>query len=327
MKERQHPTGRIHGAVTALCFVALMSGNPAFAAEGVADGDNPPPGVLDNAHSTASDQVRRFGAWVDSFFTDENYVAEVNKTFLRLRLDNFSELYEGSSIKGKARLHLKLPALNDRLRIEILSPGESEDAERAGAPDTASPPPGTTDDRTTAGISYILRALEERSVILRAGLGFDGYSPDPFVGARYRETIPLNDDWSLRFIQRLRYYSLSGLDSRTTIDADRVLEDNTLFRASVNGTWLEEQPDYFYNVSFALYRPIDDQSAVQYEIVNEFKTDPHRLDRITARIAHRQRIYRDWLVFEVAPQVSFPDARDFKPVLGILFRLEAVFGG
>lgn len=327
MTERQYWAYRAVGWTTAVCFVAFLSVSSTLAAGGTADEPPAEPGVLDSMHSAASDRVRNFGAWVDSFFANEDYVAEINKTYLRLRLDSYSELYDGTTVEGKARLHLKVPALTDRLRVEILSPGETDDFEQSAPSDVGNADSGATTDKSSAGISYVLKALEKRSIILQAGMDFEKYTPDPFAGARYRETVSITDNWSMRFVQRLRYYSLNGLESRTTLQFDRLFDKNTLFRTGIDGTWLQEQPDYFYNVSLALYRPIDERSAVQYEVIGQFKTDPHRLDRITARIAHRQKIYRDWLVFEVAPQVSFPDEREFRPVPGILFRLEAVFGG
>ena len=169
--------------------------------------------------------------------------------------------------------------------------------------------------------------MKERSIIAQLGLDFDGYTPNPYVGGRYRELLPINDKWNFRLTERIRFYSVDGLESRTSLDFERLLEEDMLFRTSLNGTWLQEYPDYFYSLGFSLFRPLDDKSAVEYQLINGFRTHPHRLDQITVRIRHRQKIWRDWLVFEAAPQVSFPDEREFKPVPGILFRLEATFGG
>jgi hypothetical protein len=286
-----------------------------------------PGNVIDWGHDNTSDRVRRLGAWLDEFFADENYEAEVNTSLLRIRLDSFSELYEGTEVDGRARLHLVLPALRKRVRFEILSPGEPDDLEGDSAAATSQPQPGAVEDKTTAAISYFVKMVKDQSLIIRLGTTFDGYTPNPYVGARFRQLWELNEDWNFRFTQRLRFYSIDGLESRTSFDFERALEDEMLFRTSIDGTWLQEDPDYFYNVGFALFRPLDEKSAVEYQLVNSFKTDPHRLDRITTRIRHRQKIWRDWLLFEVAPQLSFPDDRDFKPVPGILFRLEATFGG
>ena len=293
-----------------------------------ADADESPTGnVIDQGYAGTSDRVRRVGAWLDQFFADENYEAEVNKSLLRIRLDSFSELYEGTEVDGKVRLHLVLPALRDRVRFEFLSPGEPDDLEGDGSVASSQRQPGTSEEKTSAAISYFVKAVEDRSFILRLGSTFDGYTPNPYVGARYRQLWDLNKNWDFRFTERLRFYSIDGLESRTSFDFERALEEDMLFRTSIDGTWLQEYPDYFYNVGLALFRPLDEKSAVEYQLVNSFKTDPHRLDRITVRIRHRQKIWRDWLIFGVAPQVSFPDEREFKPVPGILFRLEATFGG
>lgn len=296
--------------------------------EAAADADESPPGnVIDQGHAGTSNRVRRLGAWLDQFFADENYEAEANKSLLRIRLDSFSELYEGTQVDGKVRLHLVLPALRDRVRFEILSPGETDDLEGDSATAGSQSQPGAVEDKTTAAISYFVKMVKDQSFIVRLGTTFDGYTPNPYVGARFRQLWELNEDWNFRFTQRVRFYSIDGLESRTSFDFERALEEDMLFRTSIDGTWLQEDPDYFYNVGFALFRPLDEKSAVEYQLVNSFMTDPHRLDRITARIRHRQKIWRDWLLFEMAPQVSFPDEHEFKPVPGILFRLEATFGG
>jgi hypothetical protein len=316
----------IFGAIAAASVLVTLSVGPARS-ETIAESEEPPPNAMDKGHTGTSEQVRRLGAWVDRFFADENYEAEINKSWLRIRLDSFSELYEGTSVDARARLHLKVPALNKRLRFEILSAGEPDDLEGTGSDSTGSPPPGAAEEKTSAAVSYIFRSLKERSIIARLGLNFDGYTPNPYAGIRYRELVPLNDDWNFRFTQRVRFYTLDGIESRTSLDLERVLEEDMLFRTSLNGTWLQEDPNYFYNLGFALFRPLDEKSAVEYQLINDFRTDPHRLDRITVRLRHRQKIWRDWLTFEVAPQVSFPDERGFEPVPGILFRLDATFGG
>ena len=327
MTGRVMPRASIIKAIAATAVLVAVPAGPAWCADPVPESEENPPGALDTGHASASESVRQLGAWLDRFFADENYEAEINESWVRIRLDSFSELYEGTDVDARVRVHLKLPALDKRLRFEILSPGERDDLEGSDRGDAGPSPPGTEEEKTSAAVSYIVQAIEDRSIIARVGLDFDGYTPNPYVGARYRELMELNDDWNFRFVQRVRFYSLDGLESRTSMDFERILEENMLFRTSLNGTWLQEYPDFYYSLGFALFRPIDEKSAVEYQVINSFRTDPHRLDRITARIRHREKIWRDWLTFEVAPQVSFPDERDFKPVPGILFRLEATFGG
>lgn len=327
MTDRVPPRAGIKGLIAASAALIVLLATPAWGAEPPASSEEKPPVILDMGHAEASDRVQQLGAWLDRFFADENYEAEINESWLRIRLDSFSELYEGTDVDATARLRLVLPALNERLRFEFLSSGEPDDLEGIDSSRAESPPPGASEEKSSAAVSYIFRAIKERSIIARVGVDFDGYTPNPYAGARYRELVPVNDVWNFRFTERVRFYTLDGLESRTSFDFERILEEDMLFRTSLNGTWLQEDPDYFYNLGFSLFRPLDEKSAVEYQVVSGFRTDPHRLDRITVQIRHRQKIWRDWLSFEAAPQVSFPDNRDFKPVPGILFRLEATFGG
>ena len=67
--------------------------------------------------------------------------------------------------------------------------------------------------------------------------------------------------------------------------------------------------------------------GLRYEWINKFQTKPdNHLDEIVFKFGYRQRIWRKWLFFEIVPQASFPDDRDFEFVPGILFRIETNFG-
>lgn len=316
-----------NGVAAAALLVAQLAAiiAPALSAEGVPADEQPPSTIIDEGHERATDAVQRLGAWLDQLFADENYEAEVNESWARLRLESFSQLYDGTEIDGTARVYLKVPSINKRLRFEILSPGEADDLEGADSRETGAEDPTSTRENTSAAVSYLLRALKERSIIFRLGLDFDGYTPDPYAGVRYRETVPLGEEWNLRFVERIRFYSINGLESRTSLDFERGFDQDMLFRASIDGVWLEEEPGYFYSTGFALFRPLDERSAVEYQWVNSFRTDPNRLDNVTLRIRHRQKIWRDWLIMEAAPQLTFPEYRNYEPVPAILFRLEAVF--
>ncbi|UCH75070.1 MAG: hypothetical protein JSU82_04265 [Rhodospirillales bacterium] len=302
------------------------SGDPE-PAEDVPEDDDGSPGFIDAGHAYTSAGVRGLASWLDGFFANENYEAEVNESRLRLRIDSFVEEYEGVDVDAKARLYLKLPALDERLRLEVLSAGEADEDTLADTAPPASEPLDQGLDSLTAALSYFLRNDPKRSISLRVGLDFDGYDPNPFLGARYRAQVGLNEFWNFRFVQRFRYYSLDGLESRTLLGLDRALPAEMLFRWEINGVWLEEDPNYFYGVNFSLFQPLSKKTALEYQILNSFRTDPHRLDETTLRLRYRRQIWRDWLFLEAAPQLAMRRARDYEPVPGILFRLEMIFGG
>jgi len=352
---------RLAGAVV-LAITCACSTSPALSAEDIAEGEEPPVGaeavpagaeaaptgtegaptgteeaptgaeeaprgVIDAGHAYASAGVRGLGTWIDGFFSDEEYEAEINESWVRVRIDNFAELYEGAEVDAKARLHLKLPALDERVRVEILSAGEAEeDLATADDPGVAQPS-DLAPDSITAALSYFIRNDEDISVRARVGLDFDGYEPNPFIGLRYREQVEFSEDWSFRFVQRFRYFSLDGLESRTIFGLDHALPDDRLFRWQIDGTWQEEQPDYFYGVSFSLFQALDAKSAIEHQVINSFRTHPHRLDEVTLRMRYRRQVWREWLTLEAAPQVALPRDRNYEAVPGFLFRIEMTFGG
>lgn len=327
-------SGTVPNALGVLLFRALVlvvavtqPAGPARSAEDTTNNDAPPTGVIDAGHARASAGVRGLGAWIDGFFSDDDYEAELNESWVRVRMDTFAEQFAGTSVDARARLHLKLPALDDRLRVEVLSAGEAEeDTASAGQP-ADSLPADLSLDSITAALSYFFRNDEQRSISARIGLDFDGFDPNPFVGARYREQVELNDDWNFRFVQRVRYFTLDGLESRTVLGLDRALPGDMLFRWEIDGTWLEEQPEYFYGANFAVFQPLDEKSVVEYQILNSFQTHPHRLDQITLRFRYRRQVWREWLFLEAAPQLAMPRTGNYDPVPGFLFRVEMTFGG
>lgn len=119
----------------------------------------------------------------------------------------------------------------------------------------------------------------------------------------------------------------NGWESRTIVDFERPVFKYCLFRTTFDGSWFETLPGYYYNVDFVLYQPLKSNRTLQYELANSIRTrSNHRLDITTFRVSYRQRIWKDWLFFEVGPQVSFPRSRNFDLTPGIYFRLEAIFG-
>jgi hypothetical protein len=75
--------------------------------------------------------------------------------------------------------------------------------------------------------------------------------------------------------------------------------------------------------------------SLGYSKNDDFEVKPRfdlrlRLPRLSSRaqfiISYRQRFYRDWLVLEVSPRISFPEDHDRDPNSGIIFKIEAAIG-
>jgi hypothetical protein len=56
-------------------------------------------------------------------------------------------------------------------------------------------------------------------------------------------------------------------------------------------------------------------------------TDPDfAVTDIQLKLRYRQRFFRDWMVLEIGPQLTFPEEYDHEVNPGLVIRLEAEFG-
>ena len=282
--------------------------------------------IVDRVHGDVTQRVVSAAQWFDSFFDDERYLEEENRTTLRLRFDTFFEEYENPDINVRARLDLKIPALEDKVRFTITGDPDSEPS-LDDRDDDILQQESEDDQQRNVSLSaqYFFLDTLKRNASTRVGLTFRSLTPVAFGELRYRA----EDNFGIattRFIPRVRWWTDRGWEVRSDFDIEAPVMDRFFFRATVAGRWREDRDGIAYNFRYRLFQNIDVKRALEYEWVNEFETEPtHRLTEVTYRVRYRQQFWREWLFFEVAPQVSQPEKHDYKYVPGILFRLEVRF--
>lgn len=279
--------------------------------------------AMDKTQSVVSEGVDDFARWIDSFFDDERTIAEDAST--RLRLSQGLILEEGEAARLKTRVNVKLnvPRFKNRLKLFVSDEDLKEDQTSAIANNANTF--NENDNDTQLGLQYFAKDSERNNLSLSTGIKLD--SLEVFAGPRYRHTMRL-DGWQLRFTQRVRWYTSRGWESTTRLDLERLLRPKILFRNTVEGRWREQDKGYRYEINPTLIQSLHRKKALEYQWGNFFRTRPvHRFEESVLRIRYRQRIWRKWLFYEVAPQVAFRNDDDFDPTPGINFLLEVVFGG
>jgi hypothetical protein len=284
-------------------------------------------GFIDALHGAISQQLLTTAIWLDSFFSDDRYIKEDNRSYIRARYDFFKEEKSSPTFKPTFDIRLALPQLEKKAHIVV-------SAEPAETPATTPVPPsatteriGTTEERNvTTAVQYVLRATAEQNFTVRSGAQFTHGSPALFIAPRYRFFSPLTT-WDFRFTQEVIWNTVTRSEANTVFDLERKLPRDLFFRTSVGGAWIETSRGYFYGLSFSLRQPFDSKHAIDYEWTNSFQTRPvGELLEVLFRVRYRQSFWREWFFFEVAPQYRFPRDRDFTGTPGILFRLEMFFG-
>lgn len=324
--KRSNSCGDYHsgvGIVSFICFLGLLLSPPLLFADDLpSTGDT----MTDHLYDQVSGSVASTAAWLDSFFYDENYLAEENRTRLRLSLRTFTESGEGTEFKVKVSLRLSLPQLENRLQLFVSNKPDDIDTT-----DSAIPSPEDRDeDRSLAvGLRYYAKETEKHNLSLSGGLRYRDDSPVAYVQPRYRYFKSLSH-WDLRFIEKLSWYTDTGFESRSDLQLERLFSQRLFFRTLTRLDWYEEEDGVFPQLSFLLRRPLDENRVLAFQMDNYFETEPDpgldEWESTVFRFAYRRRVWRKWLWFEIEPQVAFRRDDDYSATPGLRLKLEGDFG-
>jgi len=285
--------------------------------------------TLDRFHDSMTVSANDAARWFDSFFEDERYIAEEATSRIRLRPSLLLEEGESAGFRFSVGARINVPRFNRKLKLVLSGEDntlqDSLDSQRFTAPDSRNA------DETNIGFQYILREKNHLNTHIAAGVKIGGnHIVDLFIGPRLRATWS-RAPWQLRFTERVRWYTDIGWESRTRFDLERVVAAAWFFRGTIDARLRQE--DYNdsglrYDISPTLIQKLRHRTAIEYQWNTGFVTRPsHRLEETGLRVRFRKQIWRDWLFYEVNPQLVFRNNDDFRATPGIEFRLEASFGG
>ena len=284
---------------------------------------------IDEVHSAISKYILTSARWLDSFFGDKRFEAEENRTRVKVRLSSFYDADDGADFGGGASLRLVLPQLKNRWHVVFSGTSGDEDYEdaRDSTGNARREFVKAEEKNFTLALQYFAKTTARNNVKIESGLRWRDNEPVFFAGPRYRWYKEISDPWAVRFTQRVRWYTDEGWYVKSIFDLERPVSEKFFFRSTASGKWEEEEEGYAYTFGLRLFQALSPGKALEYEVNSNFETRPvNVLDEANLRIRYRQRIWRDWLTLEIAPQLSFPRDEDYEITPGILVQLEADFG-
>jgi hypothetical protein len=283
--------------------------------------------TVDRVHRKISSGVVGTARWLDSFFADPRVEDEVGESRVRVRFSLATEEDEPLEYDVRANIRLDLPVLENRL--QLLFAGDPEDENDFQAITGGEGVPAAladTGENSSVSLRYFLKRTIDQNASLRSGLRFRSGIPVLFLEPRYRQSVPF-DDWFFRFTQRVLGLTDGTVRARTTFDLERELRAKLFLRLTADGTWDKDEHGYFYTLGPSIFQPLSPRRVLVYSWANSFVTHPsHRLEAVVLSVRYRQRLWRDWLYYEVVPQLAFPREENFDITPGITLRLEMLFG-
>lgn len=275
---------------------------------------------LDSGQQRASELVLSAATWFDNFFDNERYVGEENRTRAKLKLSfGYSE---NDDFEAKVRVNWKihLPKLSKRANI-IISAGDDEDFNVDNSP-IDGPNESEREDDLTAALQYFAKVGDKYNISTTFGGSFDYL----YAGLRFRYFQDFGS-WQGRLVDRLRFYTDDGWENKFSFDLERRVSEHWFIRNTAAVNWFEDRDGLFYSYKFRTYQLLSEEKAISYEAGAYFETEPdHILSDVRLRLRYRQRFFRDWLVLEISPQVTFPEEFDRDANPGIIVQFEADFG-
>jgi hypothetical protein len=259
--------------------------------------------------------------WFDNFFADDRVFAEGRPgTYVRWRNEFIYDEREGFDYKMRLSFSAELPGLQRRARITFEN---EEDQELRDIT------PGSSED-TPNSLGLQVDVKENVRSKFNVSLNLS-----PRLRLRYRYTYPAAQDITLRFTQELeRDSGING--ARSLFDFEKLLKQNVLFRSSTEAKFSDEYDGSNWLQAFVLFHRLNHKTSLSYESSVTGVTQPE--DSITnyrLGVRFRKNFHREWLFYEIAPEVTWPlliDEVAGNPEVArhsnwlLFFRLEVHFG-
>lgn len=280
---------------------------------------------LDAPRDYVSEKFVGFVSSIDRFFGDDRHYQEANDSVFQLDLTRVMG-YGGERkfvLSGRAKVHL--PVAEQKLHFIIESDPDknsSVDPKQAQSPPFRQP---TAPQSYGAALRFMKAEAERWNVSVDGGLQFHGLSTTPFARTRASMGMSL-DQWRAKLSESVFWFNTIGVGETTQLDFERPVSETTLFRATSIAAWLNNTQNFDLRQDFIFFRKLDERTAMQYQVSVIGKSQPvTQVTDYVLLVLYRYRLHREWVYFEVSPQLHFPKERNYRSSPALSLRLEMLF--
>jgi hypothetical protein len=260
---------------------------------------------------------------LDKYFAAEDVYDYSTESYLQASSNILIEERGEISFAELIRLKVDLPRTQSRLKLLVeTDPRELQSLEGTRT-DTSLV--DSVEEKNFYG--SIQREMKLAGWEVRPSVGVKGGLPlDPFARIRFSEKTPINS-WWFRFDENLYWFDSLGAGSDTTLEFDHQIEDNVVFRATSFARWIKENEAVEVSQVFSLFHSLDARRKLSYQIgAYADNVLGLHVTRYTALVRLREKLYQDWMFFEVRPQVDFYKIDYWKSQFSLLLNFEMLFG-
>lgn len=280
---------------------------------------------LDAAQEFASDNIFYATNKMDSFFGDVKSLEYDNGS--RLRVYSIFEKREGQNITPELnyRFRIRLPALQEKLHLELFRNDASAEKNTPTDESVLSTDQARATNSPLLGLGYGLDLLKGFETRIGTGVKLS-LPPDFYIYFRSKKDITLGD-FLLTISPNWIYSFKDNLTTNVFVDLDRNLGDSVLARFSNTYSRNENTRIIYTSHGPSLFHKLSDRRTISYNVRANFSdATKYSIVNYIFQIDLRQKIYKNWVFYDLIPYIDWPKDKDFNREHGIIFKLEFIFG-
>lgn len=281
--------------------------------------------AVDSSRDYLSTKVVSYSKRIDEFFGDERNFQENNKSVIQVNLTETIEEVGKQTFGFEGQAKLDLPSASKRFQIVLESNPEQKTAGEVNKDQPVATKTVAAPSSYAASLRYVKAEENLWHFSSEAGIKFQ-FPLDPFVRARVSYSVPLGI-WRLKMAETVFWFNTIGSGETTQFDFERVLSTPVLFRATSTATCLVLPQSCDLRQDFSIFHTLNERTALVYQ-ASVIGTNNPKLEE-TAYVLlmrYRYKLHREWMFFEITPQLNFPRTDEFNLNALLLFRLETLFG-
>ena len=279
---------------------------------------------LERSRDTWSERVDWMARGIDQFFAGEDSLASGNKSFVRFRAGGAWVEGEGYVDNTDIKFRLHLPATKRRFHIIIENTLDDKESLEEKSRPSLSESNGIDDSSVTAAIEFA--RSEAKHWKTKALLGVKARLPgDMFVKFSAKRRWELNDLWTMPYRFKAAEYLNDDWEIEQSLAFERPLENELFFSATSSIEWKEDEATVGAQI-FSLRKRLSDRKGVDYRlgVIGSDVANP-RVSSYFIGVHYRELLYKDWLYWNVIPEVNYPRDQGFESVFSFTVRFEVFF--
>jgi hypothetical protein len=286
---------------------------------------------VDRFHTYIEQDMYGTVAWFDHFFEDE-LRKDAGRTSSSLRWTNDFrwDQQQDFTYRTVFRASIRLSHLSGKWRL-VISGENTGDPTALKPVDPGNPGVAVAAEDRRGSTELVYEALRTQRTIVDLGAGVRiKIPPSVYVRTRYMHARELAYGVIGRLYVTPYWEASDGFGESNEIDLERHLAPETLLRWANSATITEQSNGWVWGTEVAILHRLSPKSAITFAGGATGPTRPSTVVgnyRVYAR--YRRNFKRDWLFFELEPDVNWPrqDDGSHKTVWGGTFRLEVNFQG